>query len=303
VKKEELNLQQVTVFSSQNTIVDHITDNKNGYREMIQLVQAELDAKDTQVKYHYLVELYDNELVYEVRMQGEGTTYYKQNYTTSNNDEVEFVGDPVEVQREVNFIALEVNPLKRTKFSSNNKNLKKEVKVSDLKKAPCPDRVNELIALESTKYTDKDKEWLLTLEAENIEKMFPNEPEKEETPQVNAEDVKKAVIEALTWEEIEKKMPKEKQDQLSVGLKLYKTQLADMIKGILESTDEGTWTEDDLKVMEMDTLEKVYKSVQRDVTDFSPLGGNAERPNVNDNEEEPLFPTGIELEKEEASKN
>ena len=297
VKKTELDLRQVTMYSSQNTIVDHITDNENGYREKLQLVQAELDSKDTQVKYHYLVELYDNKLIYEVRVQGEGTTYYQQNYTMSTNDEVEFVGDPVEVQREVSFIVLEVNPLKRTKFSSNNKNLKKEVKtMSELKKAPCPDRVDELINHKLSKYTEKDKEWLLTQEADVIEKMFPNEPEKEENPQLN-EDEKKQVI-----EDYKKTQPTVDPEVYAYGKKNFDADREKMVKSILANTEDDTWTEDDLKEMKIDTLEKLYKSTSKDVVDFSPLGGNAERSEVNVNEEEHLFPTGIELEKE-ASKS
>jgi len=294
VKKAELDLHQVTMYSSKNTIVDHITDNENGYREKLQLVQAELDRNDTQVKYHYLVELYDNKLIYEVRMQGESTTYYQQNYTVSVNDEVSFTGDPVEVQREVNFVALEERILpKRTKFSSNNENLKKEVKtMSELKKAPCPDRVDELIAHALTKYTEKDKEWLLTQEADDIEKMFPNEPEKKETPQLN-EDVKKQVI-----EDYKKSLPTEDPEVLAqreYGLKIYKAHREKMVKSILANTEDGTWAEDDFKEMKIDTLEKLYKSTLKDETDFSVLGEGTS-PKINNNEQEPLYPTGIKLE-------
>ena len=296
VKKVELDLKQVKVYNSENAIVDHITDNENGYREKLQLVQAELDGKDTQVKYHYLVELYDNKLIYEVRMQGEGTSFYQQNYAVSVNDEVEFVGDPVEVQREVNFVALEEKSFKRTKLSNNKP--KKEVKtMSELKKAPCPDKVKALIDHKLTKYTEEDKEWLSTLEEATIDKMLPNEPEvkKEETPQLN-EDEKKQVI-----EDYKKTLPVVDTEVQAYGKKRYDADREKMSKSILANT-EDIYTEADFKEMSMDSLEKLYKSTLKDETDFSILGGNAERPKVNVNEEEPLFPTGIELEKE-ASKN
>jgi len=296
VKKVELDLKQVKVYNSENTIVDHITDNENGYREKLQLVQAELDGKDTQVKYHYLVELYDNKLIYEVRMQGEGTSFYQQNYAVSVNDEVEFVGDPVEVQREVNFVALEEKSFKRTKLSNNKP--KKEVKtMSELKKAPCPDKVKALIDHKLTKYTEEDKEWLSTLEEATIDKMLPNEPEvkKEETPQLN-EDEKKQVI-----EDYKKTLPVVDTEVQAYGKKRYDADREKMSKSILANT-EDIYTEADFKEMSMDSLEKLYKSTLKDETDFSILGGNAERPKVNVNEEEPLFPTGIELEKE-SSKN
>jgi len=296
VKKAELDLHQVTMYNLQNTVVDHITDNENGYREKLQLVQTELDKNDTQVKYHYLVELYDNKLVYEVRMQGESTTYHQQNYTMSGNDEVLFTGDPVEVQREVNFIALEEKILpKRTKFSSNNKNLKKEVKtMSELKKAPCPDRVDELIAHALTKYTEEDKEWLLTQEAENVEKMFPKELEKKETPQLN-EDEKKQVI-----EDYKKTQPTVDPEVQAYGQKKYDADREKMSKSILTNTEDGTWIEDDFKEMKMDTLEKVYKSTLKDGTDFSPLGIHSSK--INDNEQKPLLPAGIKPEENKENK-
>ena len=294
VKKVELDLQKVTMYSSEDTIVDHITDNENGYREKLQLVQSELDGRDTQVKYHYLVELYDSRLVYEIRMQGESTTYYQQNYTVSGNDEVEFVGDPVEVQREVNFVALEEKSFKRTKISSNNKP-KKEVKtMSEQKKAPCPDKVEALINHELTKYTKEDKEWLSALEEATIDKMFPNEPEKEEeSPQLN-EDEKKQVI-----EDYKKTQPTVDPEVFAYGKKTYDADREKMSKSILVNTEDNTWAEEDLKEMKMDTLEKLYKSTLKEESDFSVLGGNGERTKITNNEEDILLPTGIKINKEE----
>ena len=168
--------------------------------------------------------------------------------------------------------------------------------MSELKKAPCPDRVDELIANVLSKYTEDDKEWLLTQEADIVEKMFPIEPEKkEEAPQLN-EDEKKQVI-----EDYKKTLPVVDTEVQAYGKKRYDADREKMSKSILANT-EDIYTEADFKEMSMDSLEKLYKSTLKDETDFSILGGNAERPKVNVNEEEPLFPTGIELEKE-ASKN
>ena len=279
VKKSELNFQQVKMYDSQNTIVDHITDNENGYREMIQLVQAELDSKDTQVKYHYLVELYGGKLIYEVRMQGEGTAYYQQNYTISTNDEVEFVGDPVEVQREVNFVVLEGSPLKRTKFSNNN-NQKKEVKTMS-KKEETPCRITELINNELTKFTEDDREWLKTLEETVLDKLIPNEPKLQANKKADEDKVKALQIDAkqskqepkkeLTLDEYLEGVPEGMRDSMRAGLKLHEEQREKMIKEILTNTEKGVWDEDDLKVMETSILKKVFDSVKTEEVDFSAL--------------------------------
>jgi len=161
--------------------------------------------------------------------------------------------------------------------------------MSELKKAPCPDRVDELIAHALTKYTEKDKEWLLTQEADDIEKMFPNEPEKKETPQLN-EDEKKQII-----EDYKKTQPTVDPEVQAYGEKKYYADREKMVKSILANTEDGIWVEDNLKEMKMDTLEKLYKSTLKDETDFSVLGEGTS-PKVNNNEEEPLYPTGIKLE-------
>ena len=293
VKKAELDLHQVTMYDSQKTIVDHITDNKNGYREMIQLVQAELDSMDTQVKYYYLAELYEDQLIYEIRMQGEGTTYYQQNYTISNNDEVEFSGDPVEVRREVDFVVMKSSGFTRTKFNNQSK---KEVKtMSDKKEAPCK-KVDELINHKLTKFTEESRGWLSTLEESVLDTLIPNEPEVEkvEAPQVDAAQAIQVLKDQISKpEDFFKVLPEEMQDSMRAGLKLHEEQREKMIKGILDNVKD-VWTEDELKAMNTDTLKKVFDSVPAGESDFSILGDNK----LQDNKEKPgfLFPPGVKEE-------
>jgi len=195
---------------------------------------------------------------------------------------------------------LEVKTFKRTKVSNNKPN--KEVKtMSELKKAPCPDRVDELIAHELTKYTEKDKEWLLTQEADNIEKMFPNEPEVEEEviPQVNAKEAIEVLKESIKKpEDFFKILPDEMQDSMRAGLALHQAQKEAKVKHILDNT-EDVWNEVDLKAMNANTLDKVYASIKVE-GDYS-LNSNNGKP-INTNEEEVLFPTGVEVNKEKEVK-
>ena len=149
-----------------------------------------------------------------------------------------------------------------------------------------------LIANTLSKYTEDDKEWLLTQEADVIEKMFPNEPVKEEAPQLN-EDEKKQVI-----EDYKKTLPVVDTEVQAYGKKRYDADREKMSKSILANT-EDIYTDADFKEKSMDALEKLYKATLKDDTDFSLLGGNVERSKIKDNEEEPLFLPGIEI-KEEA---
>jgi hypothetical protein len=62
-----------------------------------------------------------------------------------------------------------------------------------------------------------------------------------------------------------------------------------MVKAILANTDEGVWTEDQLKAMEIETLESVYKSIINEKRADYSLG--ADGPKVNEVKKvKPLVP-------------
>lgn len=296
VKKPELDIYQVAVYNSDNKVAD-INDNENGYRELIQLLQSELDSKDTQVKYHYLTELYDNRVIYEVRTQGEGSQFYQSGYTVTNDDDVELTGDPVEVRRDVNFVTLEKKKgLIRTVFN----NVKKEVKVKTNECPDCIKKVDALIANEVTKFTSDDKEWLSTLEEGVLDKLIPEVKEEVKTdPVMNAEQVIKDYEDKMTPEERLKKLPAETQEQLDRGLKMYNDQRTAMAKVILDNTEKDVWTEDSLKALTMDTLEGLFKSVNKgEEVNYIGLGANNEKREVIETNEELLLPPGVEIEME-----
>ena len=182
--------------------------------------------------------------------------------------------------------------LTRTKFSNN---VKKEDKMSDVKNVPCDaceDLVNKLIANKRTKFEDKDKEELLTLSEDVLNKLLPDkevkaDPIVEKAPQVIVEKKEEP---AKTPEEIFKTLPADMQESMNYGLRLHEAEKAKMVKTIVDN-HKDTWPEATLKAMDMETLTRVYKMVP-EVADYSVQGITVQ--NVSSNEEDFLLPAGIE---------
>lgn len=291
---------------------DIMVNQDEGLMERARAVQSALDAMDTNVKVHYLEELWDDYLVYRIAVEGEGSEYYKQNYTLNEDGSVEFTDTPTEVRKRVEFVAVqkEGGEFKRTKFNSNSK---KEVKMAEEKKTCCPEKVDALIANDKTTFTEDDKDWLLTLSEEQFEKVSSLGEVKEdppEDPEVNANDddenpepkeqkiTAQQALEALkesfkTPEDFIKVLPKEIQEEMSSGLKLHRERKATMIKEVLANTSD-TWSQEELAEMDAETLSKLYRSTKREQADYSPLGGGV---STNKQQgEEPLYPTGKKIE-------
>ena len=272
-----------------------IANAESGYREVMGTIQSKLDGMDTDIKSYYLEDVYDDYFVYTVRSREGGTPskLYKRGYTVNENGELAFEEEPSEVRKQVSYVTLSKGGIRRTKFNNNSK---KEVNtMSDKKKPCCEDVVLALIANEKTPYNDEDKVWLLALEENQVAKLVQNAkevkedpPEKEVTPQLNAEQVKEIVKETFnTSESFMELAPDELKEQLRSGLRLHQEARARMVKSILDNTSEGIWKEDNLKGMEIETLERIFKSVvNNSEADYSLLG---EAPVVNTNEQEPLL--------------
>ncbi len=174
----------------------------------------------------------------------------------------------------------------------------------------CPDKVEELINNELTNFSEDDREWLLEQDKETIEKMFPKKPA-EKGPQANdkgsgdegdkgdkgdkkAEVTPEVLAEAFKSyakkpEDFLGLLPEEMKETFQSGLKLHREKKASMIKEIQNNTEN--FTEDELKNMDNDMLEKIHKSVVPE-GNYAALGSRGIQGNE-ENEEEPLV-FGIE---------
>lgn len=268
---------------------DILLTNKTDYTQLQNSVQGKLDSMDVDGAIHYLRALYDDSVVYEVR-GNEGAVFYKANYSINQDGTIEF-GAKETVRRNVEFVSTNadgsVQPMVRTKFN----NLKKEGDSMSKEVVPCcPDKVDALIANAKSTFTEDDKDYLLALSAERLAEFEPKEevePEKVETPQVNAEQAMQVLKESLkTSDDFINLLPEGLQDQMKSGMQLHEAQRTGMIAAI-QTNLKDVWTEDDLKKMDTETLTKVYKSVGTKV-DFSPMG--VDQADVNTNTVAPLGP-------------
>ena len=263
---------------------------EQGYRELMSLVYDKLQSMDGQNVWHYLEELYEDSLVYSKSGDAD-PVMYKQGYKVSDG-KIEFVGEPVEVKKEIKYVVMKKSSgLTRRKFSINSE--KKEEDMSTEKKDPCcEDLVKELIANKRTKFTEDDKEVLLTLEEAMLQKMIPEkekEAEPKVIPEVNKTEPEKKeekqepgnVVEALSAED---------KEALVYGRKQLKARRDTMIKGIQDNAGKEIWPDEKLNTFDEDTLQRVYDSVRKDdEVDYS-LNGNTELTN---NQQEHLYPAGV----------
>ena len=253
-----------------------IADADQGYRELVDSVRQKLDSMDSESSIHFLSEVYDDYVVYEVRMRMGGSRLFKQGYTY-NNGIVELQGNPLEVRRKVDYIAMaEGSGQKRTRIIINKNEEEQNMADNAVTCTPCvKKKVDALIAHESKKFAETHREWLETLSEDQLDLLIPTIIEKEVTKEVNVLTATQKA--ALTY-----------------GEKLLKERREDMVKGI-QSNTKDIWTDADLVDMDEIKLEKVFNSVKKGkevVHDYSFVGSNFQ---TNGSEEEPLPPTGIKF--------
>lgn len=234
--------------------------------ELYELVRSmnEVDGKGNTTSWGYLEEAYDTFLIYSIEGPSE-RKYYKSNYQFNvTTGEPEFVGDPIEVEKKVEF---KVVPQVNNVLNTNKME----------KCTPCIEkRVTELVANKQTKFTDADVEWLQTLTEAQLDQMIPEE----------LEVVENAEVTALSAED---------KAALEFGKKMLKKKKDDMAAGIQKNTEAGIWTPEILANMSEEMLERVYNSVKKEdtpvVADYS-LAGNARAPQANSpvSKVEPMLP-------------
>jgi len=185
----------------------------------------------------------------------------------------------------------------RTKFNDDSVSINKvkEVKTMEKEKvkAPCcEDLVNELITNERTKFTEEDKERLLTMEEAFLVKLIPDKVEEVVKEPIANEELEK-VVEKEEVKEAVNTLSAEDQAALAYGRKQLKERRETMIKGIQNNAGEA-FPSTVLETYDEETLERIFKAVTKEeVADYSLK--SSIKPLAN-NEQEPLYPGGIEIE-------
>lgn len=262
-------------------MLQSITDNKQGFQELIGKISEKLYAKDSPEEYYMLEEVYNDSIVYRKRCQNnaEGTGYYQQTYTINADGSIELDGEPQRVSRTISYVP--INTMRRTIFNNNKKE-----PVMD--KPCCLEKVVELLNNKALGFTEaEDREWLLSVGPERLEKMTPKIPEVAEPVQVNmTEYVKRDAIK--TFEDVLALAPESVKMQMQAGLKLHEAHRAELVSAILANAEKDAWTEEELKAFDTPMLEKLNKQFKPQVNYAGQAAGADPAVNATDAEEKLL---------------
>lgn len=292
MKKDELVLTMKQ--QAMEALLSDITDNKQGYQELMMQLQSKLDAMDTEESYHILEEVYEDTVVYRKRSrESVENGLFQQSYQINEDGTVSLIDTPIRVRRNVTYV--QINSMKRTVFNSN----KGETKMVEESKPCCLEKVVELIGNEQTQFTPNDKDWLLTMSAEQLEKLTPVAPKAEETivdppVQVNMEEyIRKDTL--TTFEAFLEIAPDGIKEVMQKGAELYAQHRTELISNIMANAEQGAWTEDELKGFDTTMLEKLNRQFKPTVDYSGQAAGNAAL-NTQSNEQGPkekLLPLGV----------
>jgi hypothetical protein len=136
----------------------------------------------------------------------------------------------------------------------------------------------------ASRFTKEDEPWLLAQDEAMLDKLMPSPDDTVEAAAAPVAPVTQSApaVSALSAED---------QAALAYGKRLLQERRAKMIQGI-QANAAGIWPEATLTAMNEDTLEMLYKSVQKPAAvDYSPLGGGAPQTNST---VAPLLPAGTE---------
>src|SRR5690625_3359067 len=283
--------------------INSLQANADGFRELVSLASEKLHKLDNSAASHYVVEMFDDKVIYEEYTEN-STRFSSQDYSLSDNGDLEFTGAPTEVRRKVDFVPVQSNQaakqtatnscgcdsLKRTKFNNNTKT-NTAMSEKNQPTGEVMDKVSALVNNERTRFTKGDRKWLLELNEEQLDKLVPSEPEAQE---VSREQALQALQEDFSdIEKVKQLLPEDIRKSVETGITAYHEQRTQLIKRIQANTGD-TWTQESLEDMDTDTLERIEKSSRK--VDYSGQGSSAITNNQQSDGVAPMLPAGIELE-------
>jgi hypothetical protein len=183
-------------------------------------MQTKLNELDTLQKVYYLQEMYDNYIIYEVASRGEGGMggLFKQSYRMTDNEDVEFTGDPVEVRKEVNYVAM---------TTVTNLNMGGTVMDKNTKTPCCPGKVTLLLQGKGSPFQEQDRAWLETLEEPQIDKLVAmSQTQVVDEPRAMTREEAVVVLQEQLAEpsKFMKLLPPDVREQIQHGMALHKAE-------------------------------------------------------------------------------
>ena len=237
-----VNSEMLKHLNKEGFAVVPITINQEGFSAIMNRIYNMLSSMDTQGVYYYLEEAYDGYFVYNKRTEDGKSELYKQSYQTNADGTIELTGEPVKVMRKIEYIQV---------------NNEKEEEMCE----PCKERVNELIAHESTHFDETDREWLEALTEDKLDKLVPKKMQVNVTVPSVEDAVKVIQTNAKGLDDYLNILPENVRAEVNLGLATFKERKDALIASIQANTEKDTWSEDELNVMSLNTLQKLEKSV------------------------------------------
>lgn len=234
--------------------------------EKIDKVRSKLYAMDSDQAYYYVEEIYENYVIYlkEDRVSDD-SKLYKQTYAITTDETVEFVGEPVQVVKDVTYTMVTINEAGKTVRTRRkiNTNLKEEANMNANDCETCKAKVDALIVNKATKYTEEDRVLLETFDEAMLDKMQPTIEEKvvEKEVKVTPEMAVNALKDGLKGQDdFINLMPENMQEQMRSALTLHEERKTSLVSGIIANTAEGVWGKEELEGMVVEQLEKLAKT-------------------------------------------
>jgi hypothetical protein len=216
-------------------------------------------------------------------MNPDGEMLFKRNYTSQGDGSVEFTGEAQPVVKQVDYV---------------NANQNKEVATmaqTEKKGGCCPEKVELLIQDAATKWGEDDREMLLTMSAEQLEKLTPVEVPAKETPAAPPVMNEEQAAKVLQGHFGDPKkfmalLPPEIRASVEHGMKLHDAHRSGIIAKIMASSPD-VYTAEELAGMSIDVLDKLAR-IAKVPMDNTLLGGTPPQPAAYS--DEGLFPPGVE---------
>lgn len=275
MKAKELALAGVRVYLS--------TNEDSSYSEIMRALQEKLNAMDSPEWVFYLVEAYDDYIVYDVypRSAEGASTLYKRGYKINADGKAEFTDDPVPVKRSVSYDPVSTMAQGTTKGG--------KTEMSDKKKC-CPEKVDLLVQYGLFKEEEREVaealdeaviDTMLSMQAksEKMEKTITDmQAQMNKAPdKVKPEDAVKVLKDHFSDpDKFIGMLPAPMQEQMRHGMQLYNDQKQSIVDGIV-AADAEAYTREELEAKSMDELKKLSRLAKAPV-DYSGFGTHGSRP-------------------------
>ena len=268
--------------------------------EQMRMVMEKLDSMDTDFRIHYLENMYDDFLIFRVENRSENkSTYYKAGYSINGNEVV--IGDPVEVQKKVEFIETS-NQTEDNQLAGNEVKLTGETNVQggEVDMSKC-DLVQGLIDNEKTYWKEEHRDVLNNFSEEHLKSLQPEQesvPEEAQPAESGAEEQANQTANQEadpTVESFLNSAPPQVRELLSNSLKTYEKRRGELISEISNAAG-CNYTQEELTSKSLEDLENIsglIRSARPQESTFGNYVGNAgvQVMNADDGEEPLRIPT------------